>query len=259
MKTLFRSIAMAFSTFSVIPMPMIEWKKENMKYMLCALPLVGTVICLLLCLWQFICEKLSFGNILFSSGMTFIPLIISGGIHADGFCDTVDSLSSHASPERKREILKDPHTGAFAIIFISAYFIAYLAFCTEAKQTMNAAIIMGVHHILARVVGAMAGVILPVSTSKGMLAAFHEGTSKWAAVFLVIWYILCILVLVFLSPVSGIVSALTAIVLFLYLRSMSCKQFGGMSGDLAGYIVTLSELVLLACYIFTEKAVLLCS
>ena len=41
MRTLFRSLAMAFSMFSKIPVPMVEWKKENMKYMLCALPLVG--------------------------------------------------------------------------------------------------------------------------------------------------------------------------------------------------------------------------
>ena len=45
-----RSIAMAFAMFSRIPMPRIEWKKENMRYMLCALPLVGAAIGLALAL-----------------------------------------------------------------------------------------------------------------------------------------------------------------------------------------------------------------
>ena len=51
MKDLLRSVAMAFQMFSVFPMPNVEWKKENMKYMLCALPLVGAVIALALRLW----------------------------------------------------------------------------------------------------------------------------------------------------------------------------------------------------------------
>ena len=44
MKDVLRSAAMAFLMFSVIPMPRVEWKKENMRYMLCCLPLVGAVI-----------------------------------------------------------------------------------------------------------------------------------------------------------------------------------------------------------------------
>ena len=39
MKDVLRSAAMAFLMFSVIPMPRVEWKKENMRYMLCCLPL----------------------------------------------------------------------------------------------------------------------------------------------------------------------------------------------------------------------------
>ena len=44
MKDILRSAAMAFQMFSVVPMPRVEWKKENMRYMLCCLPLVGAVI-----------------------------------------------------------------------------------------------------------------------------------------------------------------------------------------------------------------------
>ena len=47
-----RSIAMAFAMFSRIPMPRIEWKKENMRYMLCALPLVGAALGLALTIWE---------------------------------------------------------------------------------------------------------------------------------------------------------------------------------------------------------------
>lgn len=134
MKNVFHSVAMAFSMFSIVPAPMVEWKKENMKYMLCALPLVGIVISFALCIWHQLCQWFQIGSVLFAAGATLIPLAVSGGIHMDGFCDTVDALSSHAAPQRKQEILKDSHAGAFAIIFAVAYVLLYFALCTEVER-----------------------------------------------------------------------------------------------------------------------------
>ncbi len=258
MKDLFRSIAMAFSMFSIVPMPMVEWKKENMKYMLCALPLVGVVLGLALCIWHGLCQWLGIGTILYAAGMTLIPLAISGGIHLDGFCDTVDALSSHADPERKREILKDSHAGAFAIIFAAAYFLLYAALCSELERTWTTAVIAGVHHVFARAIGALAGVAVPGSGTTGMLAAFRDGAAKKVTLIMAVWCVVCAAALIVLSPISGMVCTLAAAALLWYLNRMAQKEFGGMSGDLAGYLITLSELVLLACFILTEKVVFAC-
>lgn len=258
MKTLPRSIAMAFSMFSVVPMPMVEWKKENMKYMLCALPLVGVVIGIPLCLWHGLCQWLGIGTILYAAGMTLIPLAVSGGIHMDGFCDTVDALSSHAAPQRKREILKDSHAGAFAIISAAAYFLLYFALCAELERDWIAVVIAGIHHVFARAIGALASVALPGSGTTGLLAAFRDGAVQKVGLILTLWCLLCAAALIALSPVSGVVCTLSAAVLFWHLRRMSQKEFGGMSGDLAGYLICLSELILLLCFIFTERVVLIC-
>ena len=102
MKDVLRSAAMAFLMFSVIPMPRVEWKKENMRYMLCCLPLVGAVIAGALYVWMLLSRELGFGKVLYAAGLTLLPVLLSGGIHLDGFCDTADALSSHAAPERKR-------------------------------------------------------------------------------------------------------------------------------------------------------------
>ena len=100
-----RSIAMSFSLFSRIPMPRVEWKKENMRYTLCALPLVGFAVGLFVWLWTKLTLGLHFGSVLFAAGITLLPIAVTGGIHLDGFADTVDAISSHAEPKRKREIL----------------------------------------------------------------------------------------------------------------------------------------------------------
>ena len=47
----------------------------------------------------------------------------NGGFHADGFLDVSDSLCSYGSREKKLEILKDPHIGAFAVIRLAVYYL----------------------------------------------------------------------------------------------------------------------------------------
>ena len=245
MKALFTSSVMAFSMFSVIPTPRVEWSKENMRYMLACLPLVGLVIVAVLWLWLQLCEWLSFGNFLFAAGLTLLPLFVSGGIHFDGFCDTVDALSSHASPERKREILKDSRAGAFAVIFAAGYLLLYAAIASEVERTNAAVLCVGIHHVFARVIGALASAALKTSAEKGTLAMFHDAAQKRTFVVLLVWAAICAAVLIWLSPVSGAVSVVLSALCFLYIRCMSSRQFGGMSGDLAGYLITLAEIVLL--------------
>ena len=80
MKTFFASLGMSFAMFSIIPMPRLDWKKENMRYMLCCLPFVGLVIGLVLWLWLLVSRALGFGDVLFAAGLTVLPALISGSV-----------------------------------------------------------------------------------------------------------------------------------------------------------------------------------
>ncbi|MBP3925899.1 MAG: adenosylcobinamide-GDP ribazoletransferase, partial [Clostridium sp.] len=44
MKQLFGSFVIAFSMYSRIPMPRVEWTKERMRYALCFFPWIGVLI-----------------------------------------------------------------------------------------------------------------------------------------------------------------------------------------------------------------------
>ena len=63
-----RSIVIAFSSFSAIPMPQVEWDEANMRYMMAAFPLIGVVIGLLIWLWSLLCGVLNFGPVLCAGG-----------------------------------------------------------------------------------------------------------------------------------------------------------------------------------------------
>ena len=62
---------------------------------------------------------------LYQVGGVVLPVLLNGGIHMDGFLDVTDAKSSYGDREKKLEILKDPHTGAFAIIGGCVYFLIY--------------------------------------------------------------------------------------------------------------------------------------
>ena len=80
-----------------------------------------------------------------------------------------------------------------------------------------------------------------------------DAAEKKAAWLLGIWLAACTAGLCALSLPGGIAAALIAAGCFFGLRRMAAREFGGMSGDLAGYIITLSQLLMLLGYVFAER------
>lgn len=253
MKSVVLSVLSAFSTFSVLPVPAVAWRRENQQWMLGALPLVGAVIGACGYLWYLLSALLGLPVLLRSAGLTLLPVALSGGIHMDGFADTVDALSSHAPPEKKRAILKDPHAGAFAGMAVSGYFLFYCALCAALPQEGRWMALLGLTHVLSRAVGALASVLLPGSGQGGMLSQFRDGANRATALALGAWCAVALAGTAALSPLSGLCWALGAAGVFLRLRRISKEEFGGMSGDLAGYCITLGSAVLLAGLVLAER------
>ena len=125
-----QTIAVAFAMFSAIPVPQFDWNEKNMRYAMCAFPLIGVVIGAAWC----VCGAMPLPGLAKAAGFALIPVWITGGIHLDGYADTCDALSSYGDREKKLEILKDPHCGAFAVLRLCSYFAAYLALCRELKK-----------------------------------------------------------------------------------------------------------------------------
>lgn len=244
---IFRTIAVAFSMFSRIPMPKTAWRPESMRYMLCAFPLVGAVIGAAIWAWGWFCGVQNIGNILTAAGLTLIPIAITGGIHLDGFSDTIDALASHAEPARKREILKDPNAGAFAIMGMCGYFLLYAALCTELKLDSRTLLLLGAMHVLSRILSGLSILLFPTNSAKGLVRTFMEESSgKYSVILLVVFLLACAAGMIYLDWITGSAMIIAAFAVMTYLFFMSRKQFEGMSGDLAGYFLQAAELTMLA-------------
>ena len=234
-------------------MPKVEWKAENQRFVLAGFPLVGMLVGLVLAAWWALCKWLSFDSILFAAGVTLLPLFVSGGIHLDGFCDTVDALSSRAEPERKREILKDPHVGAFAVIGIGAYLLAHFTIATELIGDSRAIFLLFLIPAMSRTVAGYVSVVSP-SAGAGMLSSMREAapedTAKRA---LTVWFVVLAVAMLAISPFAGLFVALAAALSGWLVWRMAARQFGGMSGDLSGFLVQTGELAMLGALMLTQR------
>ena len=241
--TFFKTIAAAFAMFSKIPMPRVDWTPKTMRYMMCAFPLVGTVAGALFWGWGALCASLGIGSALRAAGLVLIPVAVSGGVHLDGFCDTADALASHAETERKLEILKDSHTGAFAVISVCSWFLLYFAFFCELDFQPRLFGAVAIGFTLSRSLSGFAVASFPCAKNSGLLHTFADGAAKRSArVVLGLMALLCAAGMVLLAGWSGALCAAAAAVVFCWYYLMARRQFGGITGDIAGWFVQVCEL-----------------
>ena len=154
-----QSFKIAFSMYSRIPMPHADWSPENLRYALCFLPLPGGVIGLLLALWHVLSNLLCVHPVLCAAVACVIPWGVTGGIHLDGFCDTVDALSSRQTREKKLEILKDPHIGTFAVLGCVVYFLLSFGLWVQLARTWQSVAVIGLCFVVSRSLTALSAVL----------------------------------------------------------------------------------------------------
>ena len=236
--------AVAFSMFSALPVPQIEWNERNMRYALCAFPLIGAVIGLACWLWSAAGAALRLPALVLGAGRCLIPLLITGGIHMDGFCDTSDALASHAAPERKQEILKDPHIGAFGAIRLGMHLIAGLALWSCLPAFRPVPVILG--FCLSRSLSGLAVTRFPLARNTGLAHTFATAADKKKAGAFLLALSLALSAGLCFFGWAGAGMAAAAWGVFAYYFRMAKKQFGGLSGDLAGWFLQTAELWMLA-------------
>ena len=254
-QTVLRSIATAFTMFSRVPMARVEWKPEYMRYTLASFPLVGVALGLVLAVWWLFCRWFSFDSILFGAGVALLPVLFTGGIHLDGYCDTMDALSSRLEPEKKREILKDPHVGAFAVIGVVSYLIGYFALASQLDGDHLSIVILFCIPVMSRVVAGYVSISAQSSGTgllSGMVDAAAETKTKNA---LTVWFVIIAIIMLAVSPLAGLFVTLGAALTGWLVGRMAKSQFGGMSGDLAGFLVQNGELVMLLMLIVLQRVI----
>lgn len=242
-----KALLIACSIYSRIPVPQFEWTEEDMKYMLCFFPWIGAVIGALLYGWFVLAEFCKMGTMDKTLIAAAIPLGVTGGFHVDGFMDSMDAFHSWQSRERRLEILKDSHIGAFAVIMLVFYGLIYLAALSELHDRDLLKIVCA-GFFLARTLSGISVVTFPCAKQEGLLYTFADRAHKYRVRFaLGLQGVFAAGFMLMQDKLAGGVVILTAgVAFFSYYRTCK-KMLGGITGDTAGYFVlTCEEAMLMA-------------
>lgn len=244
---MWQTIAVALGLFSALPVPQPAWKPQNMRWALAAFPLVGLISGAALLGWGWLSARLALPVLARAAGFTVLPVLVTGGIHLDGYADTSDALASCAPPEKKQEILADPHCGAFAVIRLLTYFVATLGAWSVLGSSRPALFCAALGQVLSRALSGFAVAAFPLAKDTGLAHLFAEAADRRRLA-----RILAVLAaglgagLALLGGAGGAVCAAAAGAVLLWYHQVAVRQFGGISGDLAGWFLQKCEFWLLA-------------
>ncbi len=235
-----KSIAVAFSMYSRIPMPRFNWASEDMKYHLIFFPWVGAVIAVIEYLWPLSCQQFRLTHTVFSIIILAIPIIVTGGFHIDGFMDTSDALSSWGDKEKRLEILKDSHVGAFAIIRLIT--LGLILFAAILTLNLNGFLAWCFTLIAVRAVSGICVVRYKKAKSEGILNTSAETASDKVVMFcLAIQFIICAVFAGIYFQWYWTIGLLAIFISLIFYIYTAYSKFGGITGDLAGWFVCMAE------------------
>ena len=241
------TIGVAFAMFSALPVPRIDWNERNMRYAMAAFPLIGAVIGALWC----VCGALPLPDMLRAAGFCLIPVAVTGGIHLDGYADTSDALSSYGDREKKLDILKDPHCGAFAVIRLCSYFTLYFALCACVRFTPRVGLIWLLALVLERCLSGYAVAAFPMAKNTGLAHTFATAADRRRVKAALLTMSVC--VGGGMACMGGGLLVLAALAALWRYRAVAVKQFGGVTGDLAGWFLQRAELWMLAALLLSGR------
>ncbi len=167
-------------------------------------------------------------------------IFITGGLHLDGLADCSDAWAGGLNNrERSLEIMKDPNVGAIgAVVLISLLLVKWSALFSFLEQQQSLWVL-----VLIPMLGRCSILALILFSNyireNGLGAQLtRELPSQMAKTLLALCVVVSFLILGFIPTIS-------AIVVLALIRGLAQQRLGGMTGDVYGAAVEITETTLL--------------
>ena len=245
---------MAWGMFCWIPCPYKEWRMEDRRAQIAMFPLVGALMGAVICVCWWLLSLIGCSGFLCGALLTGVYFLLTGFIHLDGFMDCCDAIMPrHPQMEERQRILKDPHSGAFAVICLCIMLIVFTASMTEIAESfsLKSSSLLVVIFTASRTVSAIEVTLRkPMGTSQYSQLSEPGRVRDVIPSIVILAVVLCVCELI----VSGMnwwavigelysnIIVLTVMVAAFITCSIDCKKLGGMNGDISGHMITISEL-----------------
>jgi adenosylcobinamide-GDP ribazoletransferase len=189
-------------------------------------PLIGLGLSLILAAANFLL-RLVFPNTVAGALVVMLWTILTGALHLDGFADACDGLFAAAPPERRLEILRDVHLGAFGAVGLILLLLTKVA-VTASIQTFAPL-------LLAPILGRWAMVyatVYPPARREGMAVLFRAGLTRREIMIATLFAGACAAAFGWL----GFASLVGAFLIATLIARLALTRLGGLTGDVYGMI-----------------------
>ena len=246
LKRYLKGLYMSFGMFSSIPQPFHLWDDKAANLALPCFPLVGGFIG---ALWFGIAKILELSGIhtmLVTAVVTLVPFLASGFLHLDGYMDTCDAVLSRRPFEDKLRILKDPHAGAFAVIMLAVLFVTQFTIVFAIIETKKNLVPLFIIPVISRCCSALSVLCLKPMAQSTYANMFRQNAKIAHKIFIIVIAVSGIMLSYFFAQIYGLITAISSIAGFIAAIVWAYRDLKGISGDLAGFALVVSELCGLA-------------
>ena len=232
--------------FCAIPLPFHIWEQKYVTVMLATFPLVGAIIGALWWAAGLLFVTVSLPVMLAAAILTLTPFFIAGFMHLDGYMDTSDAYLSRRSLEDKLRILKDPNVGAFAVIMLAVLLLLQFAAVYTVIENADGSgrylkLLIAVS-VVSRSCAALSIFVLRHIPQSSYAAMLGEKTGAPPKIFIVAMGLGAIALSFVYAGIFGLIVGLAVILGYVWSMRVVYKDFKGVSGDLLGYSLVISEL-----------------
>lgn len=239
-------IALQFLT--ILPVKIkLEIEQSDFGKSLLYFPLIGMLIGTLLSLSLFLLGGLP--RMVRAIFILIMPIIITGGIHLDGFADTCDGFYGARPKEVILQIMRDSQIGVMGVIGLVCILLLKFSLIASIPQNIlwRPLIMMMAFSRWTQVLGCY---MSSYPREDGKAKYFIEYDSKKEFLAGVFFVIVLFLLLAGLKGLVLLVLSLAMILLFInYVK----KRIDGMTGDTIGATSEIAEVLMLLFYLILQR------
>ncbi len=248
---LFKSFLLNLQFFTILPIRKeFSIGNREMKWMVRTFPLLGLFVgAILLGGYVFLNAFTHISSLGISFYIWVMPIVLTGGIHLDGYMDASDAFFSYRDREKRLDIMKDPRVGAFGVLSLAVLLSSRFLFIYETILQTHSTILIGMVLVsipfLSRMMMGAGLILIPPAQASGMGYGFSKNVTGYDLIWIVSGLLLGGVGSYFLNCFYFYaLFTLVTFALFCFVYSRSIKWFGGMTGDTIGGSVEGVELFL---------------
>ena len=246
-----RSFLIALQFLTRIPVRLKDTPSERqIAFSQLYYPLVGLLIGVVLILLAWVLQDVP--TVLRAAIVLTGWVLISGGLHLDGLADSADDWAGGLGDRDKTlAIMKDPSCGPAGVVSIVLLLLlkfsalyALLEASASASLLSLPLLVIVIAPMLARTVPSLLFLTTPYVRQNGLGSALVAGLPRRSLVFVIVIVVTSVLLL---AGSIGLWLVLAVMVVFILARRLMIQRIGGVTGDVAGALIEITEMSVLVC------------